>query len=135
LLTALQDQFVVLPLRLPVTVYSGIHPPPELLAALANPRRKPSEIPPRKPPRPTASSADIKAAAAGATAGPPVSPAAAAPPYTATSNVEAAPGYEEAPPSYEDAVAGTMAPVQGPRGDYAPPPSGGEDERFRGRKN
>lgn len=31
------------------------------------------------------------------------------------------PGFEEPPPSYEDAVAADMAPVDGPRPDYRPP--------------
>jgi len=31
--------------------------------------------------------------------------------------------YEEPPPSYEDAVASDLPPVDGPRPDYAPPPA------------
>lgn len=44
------------------------------------------------------------------------------------------PVYSEAPPSYEDAVAQNLAPVEGPRRDYAPPvaaedPLLGRDEK------
>ncbi len=30
--------------------------------------------------------------------------------------------FDEAPPSYEDAIAEDMPPIDGPRRDYAPPP-------------
>ena len=32
------------------------------------------------------------------------------------------PPYDDAPPSYEDAIAQDLPPVDGPRRDYAPPP-------------
>lgn len=44
---------------------------------------------------------------------------------------QAPPDYAEAPPSYEDAIATDIAPVDAPRPDYAPPPSG--DDHVLGR--
>jgi len=38
-----------------------------------------------------------------------------------------APEYSEAPPSYEDAVAAELPPVNGLRPDYQPPPPGVDD--------
>lgn len=35
--------------------------------------------------------------------------------------------YGDAPPSYEDAVADDMAPINAPRPDYAPPPVAEDD--------
>ncbi|KAL2864912.1 arrestin (or S-antigen), N-terminal domain protein [Aspergillus lucknowensis] len=103
----LKPQLIIIPLRVPVRVYSGITPPPALLNAMAantpvKPRR-PSHTPsgpqednmerPPMPPRPSA-----------------------APP--AASSDEA---YDEAPPSYEDAMAETLSPLDGPRREYYPP--------------
>ncbi|KAK7550517.1 arrestin [Phyllosticta paracitricarpa] len=102
------DQLIVLPLRLPVKVFSGIEPPPALLAAMADPSKaaaaaagSPNGIPPRKP------------VPGGMTASPYYAPSSPSP---------IAPGYEDAPPSYEDAIATNLPPVNGPRRDYAPPP-------------
>lgn len=41
------------------------------------------------------------------------------------------PVYSEAPPSYEDAIATDLPPVDAPRPDYAPPPAG-DDNVLRG---
>lgn len=43
---------------------------------------------------------------------------------------QAPPDYSEAPPSYEDAIATDIAPVDAPRPDYAPPPTG-DDHMLR----
>lgn len=43
---------------------------------------------------------------------------------------QAPPDYSEAPPSYEDAIATDIAPVNAPRPDYAPPPAG-DDHMLR----
>lgn len=37
------------------------------------------------------------------------------------------PDYSEAPPSYEDAIASQLPPIDAPRPDYAPPPSREDD--------
>ncbi|KAK0650832.1 hypothetical protein DIS24_g6465 [Lasiodiplodia hormozganensis] len=127
-----QDQLVVLPLRLPVKVFSGIEPPQALLHAMAS--AKPT-LPQRKPVPGSAAIPPLK------TGGPVMNAAAAAaPPYqtpmTPVDGGSAGHGpapqgqyssghvenYEDAPPSYEDAVAQDMPAVDGPRRDYAPPP-------------
>ena len=83
-------------------VYSGIAPPKALLEAMAESGRvqqpvpslptRPSQEPPSMPPRP---------------AGPP--------------EPTSAEDVDEAPPSYEDAMAETLSPVDGPRREYNPP--------------
>lgn len=111
----IQDQTFSFPLRHQIQVFSGITPPPGLIARMNTdpssnttrpprpvsfpPANNPNAIPPR-PARPSG------AAAAPAT------------PQTTDPNL---PGFEEPPPSYEDAVAADMAPVDGPRPDYRPP--------------
>ncbi|KAL2824776.1 hypothetical protein BDW59DRAFT_82494 [Aspergillus cavernicola] len=103
----LKPQLIVIPLRVPVRVYSGITPPPALLEAMAAntqikpkaPHHTPSwpqENNPERPPMPPR-------------------PPMAAP---AASSDEA---YDEAPPSYEDAIAETLSPLDGPRREYYPP--------------
>jgi hypothetical protein len=101
-----------------VKVYSGIAPPPALLDAMAaegkihssksdarNPRPSDNgDIPPPKPQRPS-------------TDAPVPSPAAAAQPEE---------GYDDAPPSYEDAMADGIGPVDGPRREYNPPNASAE---------
>ncbi|KAK7550952.1 arrestin [Phyllosticta citricarpa] len=122
------DQLIVLPLRLPVKVFSGIEPPPALLAAMADPSKaaaaaagSPNGIPPRKP------------VPGGMTASPYYAPSSPSPMSAGPANhmmppqggylpPQSAPGYEDAPPSYEDAIATNLPPVNGPRRDYAPPP-------------
>jgi hypothetical protein len=42
---------------------------------------------------------------------------------------DSAPDYGDAPPSYEDAIASDLPPVQAPRPQYAPPPTG-DDGKF-----
>lgn len=134
-----QDQLVVLPLRLPVKVFSGIEPPQALLHAMAS--AKPT-LPQRKPVPGSAAIPPLK------TGGPVMNAAAAAPPYqtpmTPVDGGSAGHGpapqgqyssghvenYEDAPPSYEDAVAQDMPAVDGPRRDYAPPPVPEDAPRF-----
>ncbi|PGH34007.1 hypothetical protein GX50_03154 [[Emmonsia] crescens] len=95
----MKPEIVVLPLRMAVQVYSGIAPPQALLEAV---RRSPSkaskvsEVPPPQPPRPQ------------------VAPA--LPPVQGE--------YDDAPPSYEDAMADALGPVDGPRREYNPPDTG-----------
>ncbi|KAH8692389.1 hypothetical protein BGW36DRAFT_304216 [Talaromyces proteolyticus] len=99
------SQVLVIPLRLAVKVYSGIRPPAALLEAMAadkkvknsRPQRPPvaeNDIPPPQPPRPQTTPG-------------------AAPAFDETG--------EEAPPSYEDAMAEHIDPIDGPRGEYQTP--------------
>lgn len=105
-----QMGMMVLPLRLAVKVYSGIAPPPELLAAIDAGRRarqqnatRPEtakfdvhndEQPPPTPERP------------------PRDPNSALAPALEIAELEAP---TDAPPSYEDAIADQFAPIEGPR--------------------
>ncbi|KAL4792744.1 hypothetical protein BDV19DRAFT_368079 [Aspergillus venezuelensis] len=103
----MRSQLIIIPLRMPVRVYSGITPPPALLEAMAakpdNKPKMPAHSPrhsreedsdrPPMPPRPTV-------------APPPVNP----------EDI-----HDEAPPSYEDAMAETLSPLEGPRREYYPP--------------
>ncbi|PGH06256.1 hypothetical protein GX51_02453 [Blastomyces parvus] len=97
--TMIKPELIVLPLRMPVQVYSGIAPPQALLDAV---RRSPSkvskvsEVPPPQPPRPEVA------------------------PTIAPVQTE----YDDAPPSYEDAMADALGPVDGPRREYNPPDPG-----------
>ncbi|KAH9863951.1 hypothetical protein J1614_009884 [Plenodomus biglobosus] len=123
------DQLVVLPLRLPVKVYSGIAPPKALLdAGFA--------------PAPASSSSSLKSSSHApsnlhipahtqhphTTHSPATSthpPAFNAPPvaqhYQQQQQQQNAPAYEDAPPSYEDAIGRDLPPINGYRGSYAPP--------------
>lgn len=124
-----RPELIVLPLRLPVEVYSGIAPPEKLLQAMAqNPRVVTS--PPILYPRPSQPSVTTDT----------VFTADIPTPTTATpikemNSFPAAVGQvshhqgndltEDAPPSYEDAIADDIAPVDGPRRDYHLPSSAG----------
>lgn len=117
-----EDQLVVLPLRLPVKLYSGIAPPQALLeasltgaSATAGAGNKGKFMPEPyiasnlRPPQP------------GAGAPPsPMQPGKAGgdafPPHTQ----ESVP--DDAPPSYEDAIGDNLPPINGYRGSYMPPP-------------
>ncbi|KAF2707226.1 arrestin [Pleomassaria siparia CBS 279.74] len=104
-----RDQLIVLPLRLPVKVYSGIAPPKALLEATLTGdagKLKPAYLepnaqvqPPYTPHTPTGSGF------ASASASPP-----------------AQVPYDDAPPSYEDAIGQDLPPINGYRGSYQPPP-------------
>ncbi|OCK77532.1 hypothetical protein K432DRAFT_304003 [Lepidopterella palustris CBS 459.81] len=124
-----RDQLVVLPLRLPVKVYSGIEPPAALLQAMASGgtlqpglgqpvsslQPEPYSILPHTPIEPSVSSANQF------------------PPQQGTQlPPQAEPGYEEAPPSYEDAIGQDLPPIDGYRGEYQPPPVPEGAPRFSG---
>ncbi|KAL4814586.1 hypothetical protein BDW67DRAFT_165681 [Aspergillus spinulosporus] len=113
----LKSQLIILPLRVPVRVYSGVTPPAALLEAMAinthdkpkhsihtpsSPRAEDMERPPI-PPRPTA-----------------------VPPPINSDEFQ-----EEAPPSYEDAMAETLSPLEGPRREYYPPDASSCSSSFR----
>ncbi|KAI9731530.1 MAG: hypothetical protein M1834_004650 [Cirrosporium novae-zelandiae] len=97
---AILPDYIVSPLRMDVEVYSGIAPPPALLEAMATstylPQTLPSfsnGVPPRRP----------------------VGAGSSRPSYQESVQL---PAYDEAPPSYEDAIAEDVAPVDGPRRTY-----------------
>ncbi|KAI3007245.1 hypothetical protein CBS147346_3381 [Aspergillus niger] len=107
----MKPQLIVLPLRMPVKVYSGIAPPKALLDAMAaNGQANPAA----SPTSPTGSM--------DSSTRPPMPPRPARPPMPA--NPED--GYDDAPPSYEDAMAETLSPVDGPRREYNPPDASSE---------
>lgn len=117
-----RDQLSVLPLRLPVDIYSGIKPPQGLLDRMASKASAPSKLSSEQP----GSSEPISPAAGPSSATVPPSASGIHPP------AQSVPGYEEAPPSYEDAIAQDMPPIDGPRRDYAPPPFTGGPDSFPG---
>lgn len=119
-----EDQLVVLPLRLPVKVYSGIAPPKALLdatlAAESNKANNPNalNVPPLQQPQaphtPTTPTHSGFANGGGAFAGLSAQP---------QHPVQGSPGgFEDAPPSYEEAVGQDLPPINGYRGSYQPPP-------------
>ncbi|KAF1993875.1 arrestin [Amniculicola lignicola CBS 123094] len=85
------DQLVVLPLRLPVKVYSGIAPPKALLDATQQQQQ-----------------------GMGMGMGPAPGMGMGHPPPPVP--------YDDAPPSYEDAIGQDLPPIDGYRGNYQPPP-------------
>lgn len=103
-----KPQTVQLPLRFQTEIYSGISPPPALLNAMASR--------PAVPARPSASNAPRPAARPSA-ARPPQQPAydPAYPPQLTTPYVP----EDDAPPSYEDAMADEITPADGPRREYS----------------
>ncbi|KAI9885114.1 MAG: hypothetical protein M1823_003082 [Watsoniomyces obsoletus] len=119
-------EFIVIPLRHPVQVFSGIAPPARLLEAMAAQRNN-SVRTPSRPPEKTSQGP-------GLAVHPPDTPLTPLTPLTPTvsanmpprigehvpANVSGAGGVGEqaGPPSYEDAMAEDMAPVDGRRRDY-----------------
>lgn len=105
-------QVVILPLQLSVAVYSGIEPPAALVEAMqqaeAGGKAKPRPV--TKKPLPPQAAQNV-AAAASASQGPAPAPL--------------PPDEEEPPPSYEDAIAQDIGPVDGPRNYQPPPPQAG----------
>ena len=127
---SIKPEIIVLPLRLAVSVYSGIAPPPALLQKMATSRFEPSgggatPLSPASvhPPTPITSSYAQPPGLAGTTPSYSQAPRSSQPPDGV--------GYDEAPPSYEDAMADEIAPVDGPRRDYSvPAPPDRTDSRF-----
>ncbi|KAL4901788.1 hypothetical protein BDW74DRAFT_159532 [Aspergillus multicolor] len=103
----MKSQLIVLPLRVPVRVYSGITPPPALLEAMAaNTQDKPKR-PVHTPSWPQPQETER----------PPMPPRPTVPPPA----VNPDDFHDDAPPSYEDAMAETLSPLEGPRREYYPP--------------
>ncbi|RDI79289.1 hypothetical protein Vi05172_g10696 [Venturia inaequalis] len=107
------QQNIVLPLRIACEVFSGIAPPPDLIKRMDSaPIRPTTQIPVQGPGSklPTYSAQQA--------------PSNAPQPQ--------APAYEEAPPSYEDAVGQDLPPINGPRPGYNPPPAPEGESRITG---
>lgn len=105
-----EDQLVVLPLRLPVRVYSGIAPPKELLeATLTGDAEKHNHS--------TLNAPAYQQQAPNTPTTPGGSNTFAAQPASAP------PASDEAPPSYEEAIGHDLPPINGYRGSYQPPPA------------
>ncbi|KAL4743036.1 hypothetical protein BDV11DRAFT_179414 [Aspergillus similis] len=113
----LKSQLVVLPLRVPVRVYSGVTPPAALLEAMAINTQD-------KPKRPTHTPSSPRAED---TERPPIPPR----PTAALPPINSDEFQEEAPPSYEDAMAETLSPLEGPRREYYPPDASSCSSSFR----
>ncbi|KAI9682934.1 MAG: hypothetical protein M1829_006370 [Trizodia sp. TS-e1964] len=105
-------EVVVLPLRMPVQVFSGVAPPAALLSAMAEARSAPQNQ------RVNASQLSIRPPP---TSGeyPPTSISPSHPPHSGENSEDTSSNV--APPSYEDAIADELAPVDGPRRDYSQP--------------
>ncbi|KAL9013603.1 MAG: hypothetical protein Q9173_001720 [Seirophora scorigena] len=137
---SIHPELVVETIIMPVQVFSGIAPPQALLQAMA------SHSPPPKPPRPhvMSSSPHVTSTVAMSNLSPhPLNAAAAPPPshvpqqfQTGQTHPEGpthaelpthpeGPFPDEAPPSYEEALADGIAPVDGPRGVYSQGQEGG----------
>lgn len=101
-----QPQLIVLPLRMPVKVFSGIAPPQALLDAMAAASLEQGSQKPQ-PELPTEIGTDR----------PPMPPRPSGEPVPVNSGDV----YGDAPPSYEDAMADHLSPVDGPRREYHPP--------------
>jgi len=127
-----RPELMVLPLRLPVQVFSGIAPPPKLLELMAN-NPRPQPTPATLFPRPQESKATYSPSETSMPSTPlhePTTPLTEITSYPAPvgnyTNQQPSDYQDEAPPpSYEDAMAHDMAPVDGPRRDYHLPSSGG----------
>jgi hypothetical protein len=129
-----EDQLVVLPLRLPVKIYSGIAPPKALLdAALTGDSQKlrpqvhtlnvPAYQQSQAPYTPATPTHAGFAGGSNAFAGQPAQP----PPQAG--------GMEDAPPpSYEEAIGQDLPPINGYRGSYQPPPPPEGAPRFSDEK-
>jgi hypothetical protein len=121
-----RPELIVMPLRLPVLVYSGIAPPEKLLQAMAkNPRPQPPLMMAPSPVQSIGENTTVWPSSGGLhtpidTPSTPLDELNAYPAMIGTqhSNDEQSDIPDVAPPSYEDAMAEDIAPVDGPRRDY-----------------
>lgn len=135
---SIKPELIVLPLRLPVKIYSGVAPPAALLQRMASSHPK---VPGAggqfaatlQPPSPSSFFPSTPITPSYAHNHPP------APPGT-ISNITTPSSFQpssrppddnddDAPPSYEDAIADEIAPVDGPRRDYSVPSTPGMGDR------
>ncbi|EME46644.1 hypothetical protein DOTSEDRAFT_70604 [Dothistroma septosporum NZE10] len=117
-------QNIVLPLRLDTAVYSGIAPPPEVLARMAEARQRKGEDPMASKLR-TEGRLDSDFGANQIPPTPTEAEGSSAPQFIARPGVASAEEIygDVPPPSYEDAIASDLPPVVAPRPTYAPPPA------------
>ena len=113
-----KPELIVHPLRMPIQVFSGIAPPRELIEQMNNvtgrpvvTNQSPYAAPNLRPPE--------------SVNRPPHSPSRPSAPPPPSDHIEPSPSDipDEAPPSYEDAMADELAPIDGPRRDYHQTPS------------
>ena len=136
-LTMQQPQTVVLPLHLDTQVFSGIAPPRELLEAMAEAKTSVRRTSTAKTSTSHAANGKLEAEGRKQSASAVPSSSAEASGSSGAASVPSqqensqALMYSDAPPSYEDAIASNLPPVDAPRPDYAPPPPG-EDDVLRG---
>ena len=122
---------IVLPMRLDTLVYSGITPPPQLLQAMAEARaNKPkSSAGTNSVPIDKLRMEHGNGSGFGAGQVPPTPIEGDDPmgapetPPRPGATTDHPPVYSEAPPSYEDAVATDLPPINAARPVYAPPPA------------
>jgi len=115
-----RPELIVLPLRLDVSVYSGIAPPRQLLQAMANDPR-PQQAPPPLLTRPTnGHKPSLQPPTPVETPTTPLSEIGSYPAQVGSFNPSGHPDIADdaPPPSYEDAMADEIAPVDGPRREY-----------------
>ncbi|KGO53855.1 Arrestin-like, N-terminal [Penicillium expansum] len=103
-----QPQLIVLPLRMPVRVFSGIAPPQALLDAMAAASLQPSSSKMKPQPSLPTEVGNNR---------PPIPPRPNGEPVP----VNSGDAYDDAPPSYEDTMGDHLSPVDGPRREYHPP--------------
>lgn len=116
-LTSHQLELIVLPLRIPVQVFSGIAPPKALLSAMAASRRPTSLNAATAKPNPNVRPHSFTHS---------MPPTPTTPTYSSIPPQQGQYGVpmsanDDAPPSYEDAIAEDIGPVDGPRRDYNQP--------------
>ncbi|KAJ5782123.1 hypothetical protein N7457_003897 [Penicillium paradoxum] len=104
----MKPQLIVLPLRMPVRVFSGIAPPQALLDAMAAASVQQSSSKPKPQPSFPTENENSR---------PPMPPRPTGEPVPVNSGDVC----DDAPPSYEDAMADHLSPVDGPRREYHPP--------------
>ncbi|KGO77159.1 Arrestin-like, N-terminal [Penicillium italicum] len=103
-----QPQLIVLPLRMPVRVFSGIAPPQALLDAMAAASLQPSSSKMKPQPSLPTEAGSSRPSVPPRPTGEPVP-------------VNSGDVYDDAPPSYEDTIGDHLSPVDGPRREYHPP--------------
>ncbi|ERF72099.1 hypothetical protein EPUS_02890 [Endocarpon pusillum Z07020] len=129
---SLKPELIVLPLRLAVKVYSGIAPPAALLQRIATPHSKSPRTQFAATPLATPASNQLSPSSfypptpitpSYAQHQPPAPPGNTASyfPPPRPSQLPDGVDDDEAPPSYEDAMADEIAPVDGPRREYSIP--------------
>ncbi|KAI9855582.1 MAG: hypothetical protein M1813_009721 [Trichoglossum hirsutum] len=129
-----KPQLIVLPFRIPVEVFSGIAPPPALLEATARSQVPSTLSPPllnTSPPFLSLSSSNSDKPTTPGTPLQPISPSYTNHPQhtSETTSIHnhrppvgnVSVGGDVAPPSYEDAMADEIGPVDGPRRNYSQP--------------